>query len=123
MESVRKYNGVESVPLSISQIKQIAGRAGRYRTRYEYGVACTYVVFIFILDFLSHSSWSQRRFQNGDMPALRKAMALTELPPLEMAGLFPTLEQIEAFANIIPSDSSFAELLVNLSPQISKVEF
>lgn len=30
MKSVRKFNGIRKVPLSTSQIKQIAGRAGRY---------------------------------------------------------------------------------------------
>jgi len=35
--SLRKSNGVSVVPLTVAQIKQIAGRAGRYNSRYPDG--------------------------------------------------------------------------------------
>jgi ATP-dependent RNA helicase SUPV3L1/SUV3 len=41
MERLTKYNGKAEVPLTISQVKQIAGRAGRFRTQYPDGFVVT----------------------------------------------------------------------------------
>jgi replicative superfamily II helicase len=38
---LEKYNGKDMMALSVSQVKQIAGRAGRYQTAYAEGIATT----------------------------------------------------------------------------------
>ncbi|KAJ3376869.1 hypothetical protein HDU84_009306, partial [Entophlyctis sp. JEL0112] len=90
-ESLSKFNGTETVPLTVSQIKQIAGRAGRFRTMYSEGYVCT--------------------FNNNDMPRLRQALGTDVVPPIPSAGLFPTLEQLVQFSSELPPETKFAELL------------
>jgi ATP-dependent RNA helicase SUPV3L1/SUV3 len=40
-QRIDKFDGKGLVQLPISQLKQIAGRAGRYRTAYESGLVTT----------------------------------------------------------------------------------
>ncbi|KAJ3028344.1 UNVERIFIED_CONTAM: RNA helicase [Siphonaria sp. JEL0065] len=90
LERLDKFNGSELANLSVSQIKQIAGRAGRYKTQYQEGYVCT--------------------LHNGDMRRVRQALATINPLPLPSGGLNPTLEQMEKFATEIP-EATFAELL------------
>ena len=55
-ERMEKWNGQSVEQLSVSQTKQIAGRAGRFQTQWENGECCT--------------------FDEYDMPALREAMRM-----------------------------------------------
>lgn len=82
-DAVTKWNGTENVPLSISQIKQIAGRAGRYGTHDSNagGLALT-------------------RHEN-DMPMLRAALAAPTLP-LGRAALQPASGLLESLALLLP---------------------
>ncbi|KAJ3297842.1 RNA helicase [Rhizoclosmatium sp. JEL0117] len=89
-ESISKFNGKEIVPLTVSQIKQIGGRAGRFKTQYQEGYVCT--------------------LNNGDMRRLRDALATVNPLPLASAGLYPTLDQMEKFAAELPNET-FAGLL------------
>ncbi|KAJ1552117.1 RNA helicase, partial [Cladochytrium tenue] len=76
--SLAKFNGTETVPLSDSQIRQIGGRAGRFRTANEVGFVTT--------------------MHNADIKRVRKVMedgAAENARKLKSAGLFPTLEQVE----------------------------
>ena len=41
--TLRKFNGEEEKMMGTSQIKQIAGRAGRYGSTFDCGLATTYV--------------------------------------------------------------------------------
>ncbi|KAJ3400918.1 hypothetical protein CcCBS67573_g05700 [Chytriomyces confervae] len=84
-ERMDKFNGKEMRPLTLSQIKQIAGRAGRFKTQYERGYVCT--------------------FNNADMRILNQALAVTNPLPLPSAGLYPTLEQMEKFAAELPEET------------------
>lgn len=84
-----KYNGDMVAKVSASQVKQIAGRAGRRGTLYHIGVATT--------------------FLSRDIPHLVQCMQepFVESPS---AGLFPGSDQIELFASQLP-DATFAKLL------------
>lgn len=82
-DTLTKWNGTENVALSTSQIKQIAGRAGRYGTSESGagGVAMT------------------RHAQ--DMPLLHAALAAPTLP-LRRAALQPANGLLESMALLLP---------------------
>lgn len=71
----------EKEPISTSQALQIAGRAGRYGTKYELGEVTT--------------------FNNADLPVLKQILS-ENVDPVEQVGLHPTADQIETFAYQLP---------------------
>lgn len=66
--TLHKYDGVETRPLSASEIKQIAGRAGRYASGHAEG-------YVSVLN-------------SEDLPLLREALA-TATPHVTQACLLP----------------------------------
>ena len=62
-----------------TSIKQIAGRAGRLSSNYKFGEV---------------TAW-----QEIDLAYIRAVMDAGDLPPIEAAGVFPTVGQIEAFTD------------------------
>ena len=89
--SLSKYDGTEVRPLNPSEVRQIAGRAGRFRSRFGTAgeVTCLH---------------------EADRPALRKALD-APLSPLNTAGLAPTFEQLESFHRASRNALPFSELL------------
>ncbi|KAF7972250.1 hypothetical protein HWV62_35578 [Athelia sp. TMB] len=85
-EAVRKFNGYEEVVLSTSQIKQIAGRAGRYGLHSEAG------------------GFTTTLFPN-DLPILRNALDQS-IPALTDAYLFSSHELNEGIVRALPSTAS-----------------
>ena len=74
--AAHKFDGETTRPLEPTEVKQIAGRAGRYRSRYDAGeVTCIH---------------------EHDMAYVRGALA-APLEPLAAAGLAPTFEQLDLF--------------------------
>ncbi|KAI8611464.1 P-loop containing nucleoside triphosphate hydrolase protein [Chytriomyces sp. MP71] len=90
-ESLQKFDSKGISPLSIGQIKQIAGLGGRFRTQHNEGSVCT--------------------LHNIDMMRLRQALDVDSPFPLPSAGLCPTFEQIERFAQETPPGTTFSALL------------
>ncbi|ORX92474.1 P-loop containing nucleoside triphosphate hydrolase protein, partial [Basidiobolus meristosporus CBS 931.73] len=88
-ETLLKFNGIAMRPVSLSQIKQIAGRAGRFGTAYDVGEVTT----------LDHF----------DLKILHRAMK-TSLPTVQHAGLQANVNVVEMFAYQFPDDS-FSSLL------------
>ncbi|XP_072972444.1 ATP-dependent RNA helicase SUV3L, mitochondrial [Typha angustifolia] len=87
--TLSKYNGDKMVPVAASQVKQIAGRAGRRGSIYPDGLVTT-----FLLDDLEYLiQCLQQPFEE-----------------VKKAGLFPFFEQVELFAGQF-SDLTFSELL------------
>jgi ATP-dependent RNA helicase SUPV3L1/SUV3 len=85
----KKFNGKEEALISLSQGKQIAGRAGRFGTQWENGL---------VTSLHSHS-----------IPILKSY--LNETPEeLNSAGISPQIEQLEKFARVLPN-LSFSRLL------------
>ncbi|KAK8947571.1 hypothetical protein KSP40_PGU016523 [Platanthera guangdongensis] len=87
--SLSKYNGDKLLPVSASQVKQIAGRAGRRGSLYPDGLVTT-----FVLDDLNYLIECMKQ-------------SFTEVTKV---GLFPAFEQIELFAAQY-SDITFFRLL------------
>ncbi|KAL0019761.1 hypothetical protein WJX79_003104 [Trebouxia sp. C0005] len=92
---VQKFEGYNTIPVSTSQIKQIAGRAGRRSSIYPKGYVGTRAP--------------------ADLPTVTNAlnMPLNKLST-PAAGLFPEFQHLELLAGQVPDDS-FADLLRRFS--------
>eukprot|EP00879_Flechtneria_rotunda_P023857 GHRR01025266.1.p1 GENE.GHRR01025266.1~~GHRR01025266.1.p1 ORF type:complete len:416 (+),score=89.85 GHRR01025266.1:337-1584(+) len=75
--ALHKYDGSELRALQPSEVKQIAGRAGRYNSGHAAGYVST--------------------LRPSDMSLLRRALA-TVTPPIAQACLLPRFEQLEEYA-------------------------
>jgi len=119
-ESVWKFNGSTREQLSIPQLKQIAGRAGRYRSAHQDMVkntedpaeqrateykATASVGLVTCLD-------------EADLPVIQEALR-TEPPPIKTAGLLPPTEFIEEYANRLPKGLPFAYIMQRLCDMAS----
>nr|CAG4651622.1 EOG090X01V1 [Triops cancriformis] len=82
--------------ISTSQALQIAGRAGRYGTKFSEGFVTTY--------------------KSEDLPTLKKLLAQTP-DPIKQAGLHPTADQIELYAYHLPNAtlSNLIDIFISLS--------
>jgi ATP-dependent RNA helicase SUPV3L1/SUV3 len=89
-ETVKKFDGKEITYVSIPQIKQIAGRAGRYG--------------------FDNSVGEVTALESHDLRYVQKAMP-TPSVELEVAGLQPTMEMVEQFAHQLPDIKQFEKLL------------
>ncbi|KAI9570739.1 P-loop containing nucleoside triphosphate hydrolase protein [Boletus coccyginus] len=90
-ETLHKFDGQERRPLSISQIKQIAGRAGRYGLHGQPGGFVT-------------------TLHKADIPTLCRALA-TPAPPLSCAVLDPPGHWMEDVSQVLPLKASTQALL------------
>ena len=112
-ESVSKFNGSHFELIEPAQIKQIAGRAGRFRT-----AAHAETDAGSRLDGLSPSLPTPNlglvtTIEDADLPILRKAMQ-TETEPIMSAGIFPPTNILMQFAAYFPPSSSFSYILLRL---------
>ncbi|XP_022598108.1 ATP-dependent RNA helicase SUPV3L1, mitochondrial [Seriola dumerili] len=82
--------------ISTSQALQIAGRAGRFSSKFKEGEVTT--------------------MHRDDLPVLKEILSLL-VEPIETAGLHPTAEQIEMFAYHLPDAtlSNLVDIFVSLS--------
>jgi len=116
-ESVVKYNGSGKTykQLPVSEIKQIAGRAGRYRTAAQdiAGVA----------EEMDGPANSPQTWENvglattldaADLPILRKAMEV-EVEPITQAGLLPPAGIYKKFSAYFPRGTPFTYVLMRLN--------
>ncbi|KAJ6356493.1 hypothetical protein OIU78_004566 [Salix suchowensis] len=79
--TMKKFDGVEMRDLTISEVKQIAGRAGRYGSDFPVGeVTCLHA---------------------DDLPLLHSSLT-SPSPILECAGLFPTFDLIFMYSRLHP---------------------
>lgn len=134
-ESVIKNNGVSYVPLQVSEMKQIAGRAGRYKTAHQAITAdesksiagAAIDDAIDLDDTLDEQPKLQERKTIGwvttlepvDHPTLKRRME-REPEPITTAGLFPPSLIVERFAMYFPPGTPFSYILLRLH-EISEI--
>ncbi|KAI8136697.1 P-loop containing nucleoside triphosphate hydrolase protein [Fennellomyces sp. T-0311] len=87
--TIKKFDGMENRYISIPQLKQIGGRAGRFGTTYASGEVTT--------------------MNPGDLNYVKEAMA-APIAYLKLAGLQPTVDIFEMFALQMPNER-FSDLL------------
>ncbi|XP_059293855.1 ATP-dependent RNA helicase SUV3, mitochondrial isoform X1 [Lycium ferocissimum] len=79
--TLRKFDGVEIRDLTVPEIKQIAGRAGRYKSKFSVGeVTC---------------------LEADDLPLLHSSLDAPS-PVLERAGLFPNFDLLYMYSRLHP---------------------
>lgn len=88
--SMEKFDGEASGPVPPAHVKQIAGRAGRRSSIYPQGYATT--------------------MSDADLPYLHECLKAAP-EPITAAGLFPNVEQLSKFAELLPEDTPFASLI------------
>ncbi|KAJ9604358.1 RNA helicase [Cladophialophora chaetospira] len=103
--SVTKFNGTALVNLSTPQIKQIGGRAGRYRNAHQ------------AMNNTSAGSEANvglvTTLNDEDLPLVRAAMQ-TEAAPIKRAGVLPPGEAMEEFEGRLPRGIPFEYILRRL---------
>jgi ATP-dependent RNA helicase SUPV3L1/SUV3 len=130
-ESTIKSNGVDYVPLQISEVKQIAGRAGRYKTAHQAVAtdsaeksADSAVDPAIGLDDKKPDTEPQTQgwvttLDEVDMGHLRMGMK-REPEEIKSAGLFPPSLIVERFANYFPPGTPFSYIMLRLH-EISEI--
>ncbi|GMK53831.1 hypothetical protein CspeluHIS016_0104170 [Cutaneotrichosporon spelunceum] len=104
-ESLTKFDGKQEVPLSLSQVKQIAGRAGRFgqqRKGENEDESST--------DEVSHPGGVVTTLHEADLPLLRAMMPLA-LPSVKRAVIEPPVKALAQLAPLLPPHTSFPELV------------
>lgn len=113
-EATSKFDGMQYRVMHASHIKQIAGRAGRFKTAAE--AIQTGVAGKDSTDSKSSKSDSVgyvTTLENFDLPIVRAAMR-TEVEPLKAAGILPPSDIIERFASYFPSGTPFSYIILRL---------
>lgn len=88
-KTVKKYDGLELRNLTIPEIKQIAGRAGRYGSLFPNGeVTC---------------------LLERDLPLIHSALKATT-PSLKAAGLFPSFDMLAQYSRLHPKCTFYSML-------------
>ena len=115
-ESIVKYDGVRYTPLHIPQVKQIAGRAGRYRTAAQATEDDN--------DKDAETGHSRKSsptptlglvttLEDVDLTYVLKAMK-SEAPPIKSAGIFPPDHHVLRFASYFPPQTPFSFIMMRL---------
>jgi ATP-dependent RNA helicase SUPV3L1/SUV3 len=112
-EATNKFNGITVQPLSISDIRQIGGRAGRFRSAHkemtDKGV---------VPETMALTESAQMELKTGyvttldgsDLKAVHEAFG-AEVAPIEQAYLQPPVSVIEAFSAFYPPDTPLGFIL------------
>ncbi len=102
-EASSKFDGVAFRPLTVPEVKQIGGRAGRYRTATQEMTG----------DTTKPAPGLVTALDDEDLPHLHKAFQ-TEAPPIETAGIFPPPAVIERFYSQFPPHTPISFVLARL---------
>ncbi|TGZ81251.1 hypothetical protein EX30DRAFT_395746 [Ascodesmis nigricans] len=125
-ETMEKFNGVDMIPVPVPSVKQIAGRAGRFKPA---PLVTTGTVPKTPNEIATPATTSESNtpitgkpkptigyvttLEASDLNALSAAMAVDPHDILT-AGVLPQTSHIERFASQHPPDVSFSEILSNL---------
>ncbi|KXT03379.1 hypothetical protein AC578_3986 [Pseudocercospora eumusae] len=125
-ESSSKFNGYQRQTLGIADIKQIGGRAGRFRTAAQAAEAPASEADlaaakgeprpnqeILDADDTPENAGLVTTLERFDFPVIRAAMG-SEPEPIVSAGIFPPAPVLERFAGYFPPGTPFSYILARL---------
>ena len=117
-ESVSKFNGIHNDVIGDAQLKQIAGRAGRFRTSAQAELLASNVdgdssTLRAPEPVAPPSLGLVTTLHATDLPILHRAMQ-KELDPIMSAGLLPPTSVLTKFATYFPPSTSFSYILLRL---------
>jgi len=128
-EATSKHDGKSFRTMEISELKQIGGRAGRYKTAAQTNEANSPVNQITgtsaLRQLQAPPAKSEKTvglvttLQDFDLPVLKKAMS-EEAAPLETAGVFPPAFILTRFAAYFPPKTPFSYIIMRVH-ELSKV--
>ncbi|WWC62299.1 uncharacterized protein I303_104895 [Kwoniella dejecticola CBS 10117] len=108
-ESLSKFNGKTEVPLALTQIKQIAGRAGRYKTSSDStNIASPSAAAD--TDEAPATGGLVTTLHKADLPILRELMK-RDLPSIPRANLEIPYNNLSDLSELLPAITSFGSLL------------
>lgn len=116
-----KSNGTQYIPLPMSDIKQIAGRAGRYKTAAD-AVSDNAVQKdgkTMVMEKKEKTVGWCTTLDEADLPALQAGME-AEPEQIKTAGIFPPSLIVERFAGYFPPGTPFSYILLRLH-EISEI--
>ncbi|KEQ88118.1 P-loop containing nucleoside triphosphate hydrolase protein [Aureobasidium pullulans EXF-150] len=133
-ESSSKFDGFRQRTLAVPDIKQIAGRAGRYKSAYQANKAAEEAAAQSLAEAKGESEPGKEHIteapaepskpedstlglvttlEDFDFPVIAKAMK-EEPEPIRSAGLFPPAPILERFASYFPPGTPFSYILMRL---------
>lgn len=118
-EAVNKHDGVKVRTLTIPELKQIGGRAGRYRTAAQANRAATSNTDPAPQQSIGGLAKKEQQvgfvttLEEEDLDVVHGSFD-QEAEPLQTAGLFPPSSLIEKFASYFPAGTPFSFMLLRL---------
>ncbi|KAK3069000.1 RNA helicase [Teratosphaeriaceae sp. CCFEE 6253] len=123
-EASSKFDGTSIRTLGIADIKQIAGRAGRYRTAAFNTATSTATQHLAAGEVASANKAAAKAaekesvglvttLENFDFPVIAAAMS-ADAEPIRTAGLYPPAAILERFASYFPPGTPFSYILTRL---------
>lgn len=118
-EAVNKHDGVKVRELTLPELKQIGGRAGRYRTAAQANRAASSADDSAIQPSAGKPAKNEKQvgfvttLEEEDLDVIHESFD-QEAEPLQSAGIFPPSTLIEKFASYFPAGTPFSFMLLRL---------
>lgn len=119
-DATSKHNGKEHETLEIAALKQIAGRAGRFKSAHEATTADKQREKKAddedqsLLDLVPKKTLGLvTAMEHFDLPVIQRAM-MSEPPPMPSAGIFPPDDVVLRFATYFPPGTPLSYILMRL---------
>ncbi|KFY44098.1 hypothetical protein V495_03642 [Pseudogymnoascus sp. VKM F-4514 (FW-929)] len=112
-EALSKFDGKSHSNIAISEIKQIAGRAGRYKTAAD-AINSTEDLTGKISRPVERNVGLATTLDSVDHALLKQAMS-TEVEPLKTAGIFPPSTILQKFAAYFPKGTPLSYIMLRLN--------
>lgn len=119
-EGVSRFDGVSQARLDTSEIKQIAGRAGRYKSSHEAiqeGSIKHDIAYSSLPSRAEPSTGFVTSYHQEDLNVIQTAMRTTA-PQIKTAGVFPPENVTSKFASFFPPETPFTYILLRMKELI-----